>query len=294
MRRHASGTDGPRLHSSPREARWETFEAGRSIAHKPVCYDALKESHGSEGDALEGRGRMSKPGKQEQAAIESVARHFSATWEKGGGGSPDAYVTIAGTRIAVEVTAIEQRIAAQGDLTKPRLRFDRVALRLVGALQAALSEFVPDGEAVILTVTAPIRLPSKTAAALETKVRDCLARRSAPVEAKDTICGNQIRVRLVTGVSRRMSKVIGFVHNPDSDPDVLLCLTQSLLQHIGAAADKRPPEKFTGDRWLVVADEDGLSHIETYRHIYSQLSPSTGFKKILMVLAGGRVETLAG
>ena len=121
--------------------------------------------------------------KQEQAAIEAVARHFSATWEKGGEDSPDAYVTIAGKRIAVEVTAINQRIAERGDLTKPRLRFDRVALRLVGGLQAALSEFVPDGEAVILTITAPIRLPSKTAAALESKIRDCLARRSAQVEA---------------------------------------------------------------------------------------------------------------
>ena len=91
-----------------------------------------------------------------------------------------------------------------------------------------------------------------------------------------------------------MSKVIGFVHNPDSDPDVLLRLAQSLLQHIGAAADKRPPGKSTGERWLVVANEDGHSHIETYRHVYSQLSVSTDFKKILVVLAGGRVETLAG
>jgi hypothetical protein len=237
---------------------------------------------------------MSKLRKQEQAAIEAVARHFSATWEKGDGDSPDAYVIIAGKRIAVEVTAIKQRIAERGDLTKPRLRFDRVALGLVGGLQAALSESVPDGVAVVLTVTAPIRLPSKTAAALESKIRDRLARPSAQVEVKDTIYGNQIRVRFVKRVSKRMSKVIGFVHNPDSDPDVLLRLTQSLLQHISAAADKRPPEEFTGDRWLVVADKDGLSYIETYRHVYSQLSISTDFKKILVVLAGGRVETLTG
>jgi hypothetical protein len=232
--------------------------------------------------------------KQQQAAIEVVARHFAATWEQGDGDSPDAYVTIAGKRIAVEVTVIKQRIAERDDLTKPRLRFDRVALGLVGGLQAALSESVPDGEAVVLTITAPIRLPSKTAAVLESKIRDCLARRAAPVDVDDLIYGNQIRVRLVQNVSRRMSKVIGFVHNPDSDPDVLLDLTQSLLQHIGAAADKRPPEKFTGDRWLIVANMDGFSYIETYRHVYSQLSISTDFKKILMVLAGGRVETLIG
>jgi hypothetical protein len=237
---------------------------------------------------------MRKRGKQEEAAIEAVARHFSATWEKGDGDPPATYLTIAGQRIAVAVTAIDQRSAQQGDLATPRLRFDRVALRLVGGLQAALSGLVPDGEAVILTVTAPIRLPSKTAAALEGRIRDCLARRSAPVEVKDTINGNQIRFRLVKGASRRASKVIGFVHNPDSDPEILLRLTQSLLRHLGAAADKRPPATFTGDRWLVVADEDGLSSIETYRHVSSQLAISTDFKKILMVLAGGRVETLTG
>lgn len=233
---------------------------------------------------------MSRLAEAEQAAIAVVARRFSATWEAADGGSPDAYLTIAGKRVAVEVRAINPGLVGR---TKPRLRFDRVALGLVERLRAALSAFVPDGEAVVVTVIAPIRLPAKTAAALESTVRDGLARRSAQLEIKDTIYGNQIRVRLMKGVSRRMPKVIGFVHNPDSDPDVLLGLTQSLLQHIGAAADRRPPETFTGDRWLVVADENGLPPIETYRQVYAQISISTDFKKILMVL-GGRVETLTG
>jgi hypothetical protein len=46
--------------------------------------------------------------KRQQAAIEAVARHFSATWETGGGGSSGAYLTIAGRRIAVEVAVVEQ------------------------------------------------------------------------------------------------------------------------------------------------------------------------------------------
>jgi hypothetical protein len=233
-------------------------------------------------------------GKQEQAAIEAVAGHFSATWEKGDGDSPDAYLPIAGKRIAVEVTAIKPGSAGRGGVARPRLRFDKVVLRLVGSLQAALSGLVPEGAAVVVTVTAPIRLPSKTAAALEGKIRDGLARRPARVEIQDRIHGNQVRACLVTGVSRRSSKVIGFVHNPDSDPEVLLRSTQALLRHIGAAADKQPPKGFAGERWLVIADGDGLAPIETYRQVHAQLSLSTGFKKLLMVLPGGRVETLAG
>lgn len=229
--------------------------------------------------------------KRGQAAIEAVAGHFSATWEKADGDRPDAYCTFAGKRIAVDVATIKEKLTERA---KPRLRFDKGVLRLVGGLKAALSEFVPDGMAVVLTVTAPIRLRAKTAAALESRIRDHLAHRSSRVEIRDTICGNQIRIRFVKGVSGQASKVMGFVHNPDSDPEILLNLTQSLLLHIGAAADKRPPKKFTGDRWLVVAGEDGIPYIETYRHVHSQLGISTDFRKILVVLAGGRVETLAG
>ena len=114
---------------------------------------------------------MSGLGKRARAALEAVARHFSATWEKGEA-PPDAYLTIARKRIAVEVTTTKQRIADRGGLTKPRLRFDRVALRFVRRLQEALSASVPDGRTLILTITAPIRVPSKTAAALEDNIRD--------------------------------------------------------------------------------------------------------------------------
>ena len=133
---------------------------------------------------------MSGLGKRERAALEAVARHFSATWEKGEA-PPDAYLTIARKRIAVEVTTTKQRIADQDGLTKPRLRFDRVALGFVRRLQAALSASVPDGRTLILTITAPIRVPSKTAAALEDNIRTYIARQSAQGEAKHTIHGNQ-------------------------------------------------------------------------------------------------------
>jgi len=235
---------------------------------------------------------MSGLGKRERAALEAVARHFSATWEKGEAPS-DAYLTIAGTRIAVEVTTTKQGLADRGGPTKPRLRFDRVALRFVRRLQDALSASVPDGNTLILTITAPIRVPAKTAAVLE-DIRTDLARQSARGEVKYAILGNQIRVRLVKGGSRRTTKVIGFVHNPDSDPDVLFDITLSLIERVGAKARSGAPAKSAGERWLVLAGEVPHSHIEPYRHAYSQLSIPTDFTKILMVLAGGQIETLAG
>jgi hypothetical protein len=234
---------------------------------------------------------MSQFRKQEQAALEAVARHFFATWEQGEGPS-HAYLIVAGKRIAVEVAAIKEGIA--GRARKPRLRFDRVALRLIASLQAALRESVPEGKTVILTVTAPIRLPAKTAAAVQDEVRNLLARRTARAGLKDTINGNQVQARIVSTGRVRAARVIGFVHNPESDPEVLFALTHSLLESIGMKAGKRTSRRLTGERWLVIASAHGAALTETYRQVYSQLSITSHFKKVLILLAGGQVESLAG
>ncbi|ALN85620.1 hypothetical protein LC55x_2352 [Lysobacter capsici] len=197
-------------------------------------------------------------------------------------------------RIAVDVAVMEPAVAGHGDDATPRLRLDKVALRLISRLQAALSPRVADGLVVMFSVTAPIRLPSKTAAELEANISECFRCSSAPVEISDTICGNQIRVRFAKGGAKPASKVVGFVHNPGTDPRVLFDLAAGLLRHIGAALDRRPLESFDGDRWLVIADEHDHARIGTYRQVYSQLGVSTDFNKMLVVFADGQVETLTG
>jgi len=228
--------------------------------------------------------------KQEQTAIEAVARRFSATWEKGSD-PPDAYVTIAGKRVAVDVRTLKRRGAGHGSDARPRLRFDKVVVRLMERLQATLGGIVPDGMTVLLTVTAPIRLPSKTAASIEDKIRTILGRGSASRDAKDTIHGNRVRIRLLRGESERAPKMIGFVHNSDSDPLLLLNMTGELLELIGAEAGRRTA-RTAGDRWLVVISAGGSSGLEAYRCIYSQLRMATDFKKIIMAFGDGRVGVL--
>ena len=71
-------------------------------------------------------------------------------------------------------------------------------------------------------------------------------------------------------------------------------MTQSLLQQIGAAADRRAPTGWAGGRWLALAVEGEPSLVAAYRQIYGQLAMATDFARILMVFGGGRVETLAG
>jgi hypothetical protein len=229
--------------------------------------------------------------KQERAAIEAVARRFSARWEEAGDPS-DTYITIAGKRVALEVAVMKQPGGVHGGRAKPRLRFDKVAVRLVEHLQATLREVVPDDVTVLLTITAPIRLPSKSAVALEDKIRVLLVRRPEHREEKGTIHGNYVRIRLEKAGSTPAPRVIGFVHNSGTDPRVLMDMTRSLLELFCARAHTDAPKKFADDRWLVVMNEGGASHMEAYRYIYSQLSTPTNFEKILIVFGDGRVETL--
>ena len=103
-----------------------------------------------------------------------------------------------------------------------------------------------------MTVTAPIRLPARTAAALGDKVRrDSGAPSRGAGTATTRSMAIEIRVRLVKGGPARPSDVIGFVDNPDTDPAVLMDIAQALIAGIGARPRSAPPA--AGDRWLVLA-----------------------------------------
>jgi hypothetical protein len=222
---------------------------------------------------------------QKRRAIEAVAKQFSATMEEGGGVS-EPHVRIAGKKVSLQVATIRKQ---GGSRTKPRLRFDKVAIRLLEQLQAGLHEAVPDGVIVLVSVTAPIRLAAKTEAVLQEKARALLMRRLGEPSERGTINSNQIRIRVVRTDARPASKVIGFVHNPETDPQVLFDATRSLLRVLSDPMSS----KGSGDRWLVLLNPGGPSHLEAYRYIYSQLRIPTHFKKAVMVFADGRVETLA-
>jgi hypothetical protein len=200
------------------------------------------------------------------------------------------YLRLAGKPGAVDIATLAPRGAGYGREAKPRLRFDKVATGLIEDLKAASGDVVPEGMTVALTITAPIRLASKTAAALKDELRALLGRRSTSREAMDTIHGNRIRVRLLRSESKGAPKLIGFVHNRDSNPLLLFDLTREWLELMSAETAGRTKGR-AGDRWLVVVSARSASCLEAYRCIYSQLR-GTGFKKAFMVFGDGRVESL--
>lgn len=235
---------------------------------------------------------MSDLNKQKRAAIEAVAIRFSATWEKGGD-SPDAYIAVAGKRVAVDIATLNRCGTGLGGAARPRLRFDKVETRLIERLRAGLGKTVPDGMTLLLAVTAPIRLPLKTASALEDKIQTLLERGAPRRDEKDTIHGNRVQIRFLRHGSERAPKMIGFVHNSDSDPLLLLNMTGELLDLISTETRRRAT-RLACDKWLVVTGTGGFSNLEAYRYICSQLRAAADLQKILMAFGDGRVEVLAG
>jgi hypothetical protein len=227
--------------------------------------------------------------KNEREALEAVARQFSATWEFRNGSS-NVVLTVAGRPIALRIAHLERRGTA-GAAASVRLRFDKVATRLIERLKASLGRAFPKGATVVLTITAPIRLASKTAASLEARLPMRLGRGSPGRVRKFTIHRNDVRLRVLIPVSENAPRMIGFVHNADSDSLLLMNLTRDWIHLVGAEAG-RWTIGLAGDRWLVVTSANGASCLQAHRYICSQLSMPTGINKILLVARDGRVEVL--
>ena len=171
---------------------------------------------------------MSEPNKQARAVIDAVARAISPTWNP-----PDSHITVAGKRAGLQART-PKRLSTGKNTAKLRLRFDKVANRVISRLQAAAVQIVPGRMTVAVTITAPIRLASKTTASLEELVRTRVARKRTERDAKATIHGNRARVRILRNKSGRAAKLIGFVHNSDSDAVLLLDIAQEMLELFAA------------------------------------------------------------
>jgi hypothetical protein len=114
--------------------------------------------------------------------------------------------------------------------SKRGLRFDKVAVGLIACVQSALRDDVPDSMTLLFTVTAPIRVPGKTAGELTDRVRVWLQGRNAPAATRYTIRGNAIRVCVVNGRQQREPNVRGFVHNPDVDVKALFDEAREIIE----------------------------------------------------------------
>lgn len=236
--------------------------------------------------------RRTKPelSKAKQFAVDAVARHFSADRQVGEG-PPDAYATLRGRRIALDV-AIIPHLSRARPVSKPRLREDRVAQRVLRDIVGALRTHVPNGKTLVFTLGAPIKVPKQLIVALTKLLLDWVQRGGDGRENRKTVLGNRVRFSMLKQDLKRNSNVIGLVFSGDPYPGVLASAMRSLHEEITSKAQRRMPKGFAGDRWLILSSDAWIADIKTYRLMYSHLSVPSSFEKILMASADGKVEPL--
>jgi hypothetical protein len=226
-----------------------------------------------------------------QPAIAAVARHFAAPWQSGEG-PPEAYLTVDGRTIALDVAVIARQRPAGDRSARARLRDDKVTRRVLPDIEGKMRGLVPDGKSIVLTLGAPIKVPNQLVAALTATLSASLESGVEEVEEATTISGNRVRFRILNHDLKWKAPVLGFVFSGDPEPGALASAMRSLHEAIAAKAKAPMPAGFAGDRWLVLDNPHWIADIKTYRRACSQLSLPHAFGKILMI-DGRRVETLA-
>jgi hypothetical protein len=111
------------------------------------------------------------------------------------------------------------------------LRFDRVVLRILSELSEHCDRVVPDDARVLVTISAPIRLPARTADELKQRI-ESLVLEGAPREQVTNLHENTVCVRLVRAAPRSQPRLLGLVHNPGMEPRALLELAERYAERV--------------------------------------------------------------
>ena len=179
-----------------------------------------------------------------------------------------------------------RRFAADREQRAPRLRVDRVVLRVRDHLGAVAAALLPAGSMALVTVQAPIRAASQTIDSIEATLRALAAGGPTGRSRASRLFGNRIRVGLLPAPRRARSRLVCLVHTHDVDAARLRTMTRDLLAL--AALPAFP----TGKGWLVVSTPEQSRLLPLYRHIFSQLGVGLPYRAALMVFADGKTGFL--
>jgi hypothetical protein len=113
-------------------------------------------------------------------------------------------------------------------LSKLGLRFDKVVIRILGNIRNAIEKEVPKESVIMVTISAPIKLPAKTEHELIEKIRNIVSTGKKERDTSLTIFENEVRIRFLKYSSKQNINFIGLVHNKDIDSKYLLDISSKL------------------------------------------------------------------
>lgn len=134
----------------------------------------------------------------------------------------------------------EEMVRAAGtSLSSLGLRFDRVVLRILSELTEHCDRMVPADARVLMTISAPIRLPARTAGDVKQRIA-ALVVEGPPGDEVAQVHGNTVVLRLVRAAAPSQPRLLGLVHNPSTDPTLLLELAERHAERALGSKAPRP------------------------------------------------------
>ena len=127
---------------------------------------------------------------------------------------------------------IAEAVAAVGGTTVSRLglRLDRVVVRVLDRLRRGVDGKPRADWGVVLTLTAPLHAPNKLVKVMEQEIAALLQDGCIGAERSVVLHGGRARLRLVEHAAAPGCGLLGFVHNPDVDPAMIMDLAERWLQ----------------------------------------------------------------
>lgn len=222
---------------------------------------------------------------EETSALDSLIATFGGKY-KGGEDPPDAYITLNGQRIAVEVTMLVEQITRNG---KTRSRFaDEVPVwDIASELEQKIGDSIPDNSWLYLGLPSPINEISKFKKEL---ARISLEFIKSGVERTDkNILGNRVSLYFYRTEKSPKRKVAQFVSSRQS---FYIDQAELILRDRIEVKNKKIARLAFDEYWLALINTYWPASIEIYRKIYDRLEIEHKFDKIFIIDQAGKVESL--
>ena len=225
----------------------------------------------------------------EYFVIEALCALYDGIWRIGED-PPDAYMMLKDHEVAVEISILTQHVVNESGKVVPRLSQDSGVLRLCDELNEELTNVIPLGLYIILTVSAPLKKIRKFKTALISKITSII-QKSATNDQVFEILENIVRIRFVSGDRPSGKKVIGVAPNRNSSPNILENVQYILNDRITEKAQKCSKVEHR-PLWLALFNDYWLAAPDTYKLAITNLSIDHPFEKICLVLGNKEVHAL--
>lgn len=222
---------------------------------------------------------------EEKNALDSLIAVYGGECEDGED-PPDAYITLDGQRIAVEVTMLVEQITKNG---KTRSKFaDEVPVRnIANELEQKIGDFIPDNSWLYLGLPSPINDISKFKKELALISLEII--KSGVERADRDILGNRVSLYFYKTEKAPRRKVAQFVSSRQS---FYIDQAELILRDRIEVKNKKIARLTSAECWLVLINTYWPASIEIYRSIYDRLQIEHKFNKIFIIDQAGNVESL--